>query len=303
MRKTSKSVLVGDIEIACTMVGDGSPVIVIHGAIGLGSTYMRALDPWADELGLVYYDQRGSGGTALGDVARVSFAGGVEDLEGLRRGLGLERVQLVGHSAGAYLAALYAATHPESTSSVVLLHPGPPLVPELMQRFGKEMSARRTPADNDARRALEESAEFQRSDPAALERHQLNTFVPFFRDRATIERVSLGFTAITAANVQKGPERMVGSLGALEPMRRFAGIRSPTLVVHAEHDPIPVEWTRLLASTIPASKFEILRGASHFSMIEDENSLRGAVIPWLRSHGSESPVLRNRERASHPVSE
>ena len=101
MRKTSKSVLVGDIDIACTLVGNGSPVIVIHGAIGLGSAYMRALHPWGGQLGLVYYDQRGSGRTELGDVARVSFAGGVEDLDGLRRGLGLERVQLLGHSAGA----------------------------------------------------------------------------------------------------------------------------------------------------------------------------------------------------------
>src|SRR5262245_55420176 len=106
MRKTSKSVPVGDITLAVTTVGQGDPVIALHGAIGLGSTYMRALDPWGDELGIVHDDQRGSGETPLGDVARVSFAGGVEDLEGLRQSLGFERVQLLGHSAGAYLAAL-----------------------------------------------------------------------------------------------------------------------------------------------------------------------------------------------------
>jgi proline iminopeptidase len=287
MRKNSKkSVRVDDIEIACTMVGENDPVIVIHGAIGLGSTYMRALDPWADELGLTYYDQRGSGETPLGDVRRVSFAGGVADLDGLRQGLGLDRVKLLGHSAGAYLAALYAATHPENTSSIVLLHPGPPLVPELMQRFGKQMAAGRTPAENDARRAIEESAEFQRQEPLALERHQLNTFLPFFRDRGTIERISLGFTAITAANVQQGPQRMVGSLGALDPMRQFARISCPTLVVHAELDPIPVEWSRLLADTIPGATFAIIEGGSHFSMIEDAAKLRGTVVPWLRSHGA-----------------
>ncbi len=284
MRKISKSVLVGDIEIACTLVGEGDPVILLHGAIGLGSTYMRALDPWGDELGLVHYDQRGSGQTELGDVERVSFAGGVEDLEGLRRGLGLDRVQLLGHSAGAYLAALYAAAHPENTSSIVLLHPGPPLVPELMQRLGKNMAARRTPADDDARRMLEASAEFRAQDPATLERHQLNTFLPFFRDRATIERVSLGFTAITAQNVQQGPKRMIGSLSALDPMRRFAGISCPTLVVHAEEDTIPVEWSRIVASTIPGADFETIPGAGHFSMIEDASSLRSTVVPWLRSH-------------------
>jgi pimeloyl-ACP methyl ester carboxylesterase len=153
-----------------------------------------------------------------------------------------------------------------------------------MQRFGKEMAARRTPADDDARRELEESTMFRSQDPAALERHQLNTFLPFFRERATLERASLGFTAITAENVQQGPKRMVGSLGALDPMRRFAGIRCPTLVVHAEQDPIPVEWSRLLASTIPAADFEVIAGASHFSMFEDESSLRSTVVPWLKSH-------------------
>jgi pimeloyl-ACP methyl ester carboxylesterase len=282
MRKTSKSVRVDDIDIACTMVGDGEPVIVIHGAIGLGSTYMRALDPWGEELGLIYYDQRGSGETPLGDAERVSFAGGVADLEGLRRGLGLDRVKLVGHSAGAYLAALYAAAHPENTARIVLMHPGPPLLPELMQKFGKRMAGGRTPADDDARRAIEESAEFRQREPLALERHQLNTFLPFFRDRATVARVSLGFTAITAENVQKGPERMVGRLGVLDPMRQFARIRCPTLVVHAELDPIPGEWSRWLCDTIPGANLAVIEGGSHFSLIEDAAKLFESVVPWLR---------------------
>ena len=285
MRLISKTVPAGDIEIACAVVGDGNPVIVVHGAIGLGSTYMRALDAWADEFRLVYYDQRGSGDTPLGDARKVSFAGGVEDLDGLRRALRLDRVQLLGHSAGAYLAALYAAAHPEATSGLVLLNPGPPLIPDLMQRFGMAMAARRTPADDDARRAIEESAGFRGHEPAALERHQLNTFIPFFRDRATIERVSLGFTAITAANVQQAPERMVGGLGGLDPMRQFASIGCPTLVVHAELDPIPVDWSRLLADTIPDAGFVVIEGGSHFPMIEDADALHTAVVPWLRKHG------------------
>ena len=86
MRTTSKTVPVGDIEVACTIVGEGTPLVVLHGAIGLGSTYMRALDPWGNELQLIHYNQRGSGNTPVGDVQRVSFAGGVEDLELLRQG-------------------------------------------------------------------------------------------------------------------------------------------------------------------------------------------------------------------------
>lgn len=306
MRLTRTTVPVGDIEIACTIVGDGDPVIVVHGAIGLGSTYMRTLDTWADEFRLVHYDQRGSGRTPLGDVHKVSFAGGVEDLDGLRRGLGLDRVQLIGHSAGAYLAALCASAHAEAVSGLVLLSPGPPLTPDLMRRFGMAMAARRTPADDDDRRAIEQSAGFRDHEPAVLERHQLNTFSPFFRDRASLERVTLGFTEITAANVQQAAERMVGSLGALEPMSRMADISCPTLVVHGDLDPIPVEWSRLVADTIPDADFVLLEGASHFAMVEDPDALHAAVVPWLRTHGhadrstAPSPALTG--RAGPPAS-
>lgn len=284
MRTTSTTVPVGDIEIACTILGEGTPLVVLHGAIGLGSTYMRALDPWGEDLQLIHYDQRGSGNTPVGDVQRVSFAGGVDDLEGLRQGLGLGRIQVLGHSAGAYVAALYAAEHPATTAGVVLLNPGPPLAPELMERFGRSMSSRRTPDDDAAREAIEASAEFRAGQPQALERHQLNTFIPFFKERANVERVSLGFTEITAANVHAAPQRMMGSLGALDPIRTFAGIDSPTLVVHSELDPIPHEWSRFLAATIPNADFVLIEGGSHFPMVEDAEQLRTVVVPWLGKH-------------------
>lgn len=284
MRTTSKAVPVGDIEIACTIVGEGAPLVVLHGAIGLGSTYMRALDPWGDDLQIIHYDQRGSGNTPVGNTQRVTFAGGVDDLEGLRQGLALGRIQVLGHSAGAYLAALYAAMHPATTACVVLLNPGPPLAPELMEKFGKTMSSRRTQFDDAAREAIEESEEFRAGQPQPLERHQLNTFIPFFKDRATVERVSLGFTEITAANVQQTPQRMMSSLRDVDPITKFAGIGAPTLVVHSELDPIPHEWSRFLAASIPKADFALIEGGSHFPMVEDAEQLRNTVLPWLRKH-------------------
>lgn len=281
---TSTSIPVGDIQVACTVVGDGIPLIVIHGAVGLGATYMRGLDGWADEFQLVYYDQRGSGATPLGDPARVSFAGAIQDLDGLRAALGVDRVNLVGHSAGALLAALYAGTRPETTASVVLLNPGPPLMPELFQAFQQEMGSRRTPEDNAARMTIEESPLFEAGDPATLERHQVNTFIPFFRDRATIETLDLGFTEITAANVQAAPGRTIGSIGALDPMGTFGRIQCPALVVHSELDPLPVEWAHALVAAIPGADYVLVEGASHFAHVEDAAQLANAVLPWLTKH-------------------
>lgn len=106
-------------------------------------------------------------------------------------------------------------------------------------------------------------------------------FMPFFRDRATVENFDLGFTGITAANVQATPQRMIGSLGALDPMRTFAGIRCPALLVHAELDPIPVEWTNALVDVVPGADFVLLEGASHFVHVEDATFLADEVLPWL----------------------
>jgi proline iminopeptidase len=284
MNVVTTALPVGDIAIACTVVGEGTPLIVLHGAVGLGSTYMRALDPWADEFQLVYYDQRGSGRTPAGDMPEDWFTGGVEDLDGLRRALGFDTLTIVGHSAGAHLAALYASLHPTATAALVLLNAGPPLTPELMQQFGRTMAAGRTPADDEERSVIEASEEYRTRQPGALERHQLNTYIPFFRDRGTVGRVSLGFTEITAANVQAAPERVMRSLMTFNPMQRYAGIACPTLIVHSELDPIPVEWSRLLASTIPGADYEFITNGSHFSMIEDADALRTAVMPWLIKH-------------------
>ena len=60
----------------------------------------------------------------------------------------------------------------------------------------------------------------------------------------------------------------------------------PTLVVHSEMDPIPIEWSRILVDTIPDADFALIEAGSHFSMIEDPDQLRSVAVPWLRKHGN-----------------
>ena len=79
---------------------------------------------------------------------------------------------------------------------------------------------------------------------------------------------------------------MFAGLGALDPMWRFAGIRCPTLVVHAELDPIPAQWAHALVDTIPGADYALLEGAGHFSHIEDADQLASTVLPWLAKHAA-----------------
>src|SRR5207302_8564180 len=69
-------------------------------------------------------DLRGTGESeAPADPATYRCDRQVEDVEALRKHLGLERLDLLGHSAGASLAVLYAARYPGRLRRLVLVAP------------------------------------------------------------------------------------------------------------------------------------------------------------------------------------
>ena len=271
---------VDDIEIAYWRVGSGIPLVVVGGP-HLGHTYMRPLDAWAPEgYELIYWDPRGSGHTELGDPDRVTFSGAIQDLDGLRAHLGIDELNLVGHSLGADLAVMYAAKRPEHIGSLVALNPGPPFIPDLMEVFQKNMSARFTPQDEEEIQTLEKSPGFADADPATLERHLLVTYTSFFGNRAHRDACELGFTAITAANAG-GIGRMFRDLAGLNPIGSLGDIDCPTLIVHCENDPLPEGFSRLLADKIASAEYQYLGGMSHFVHFERPEILAAAVMPFL----------------------
>jgi proline iminopeptidase len=281
MEAEMRRAAVDDVEIAYWRVGKGASLVTVHGGPGIGHRYLRPLDAWADEFEVVYYDHRGSGYTEVGDTDKVSFSGGIADLDGLRRHLGIDRINLVGHSFGAILALLYAAKHPEETGSLVLLNPAPPFVPELAQQLGKNMAVLRTPADDAEKEALETSEAFAARDPKTLERHTLNAYTPFFTDRSWRDAADLGFTEITAANILAAGDRTFRDLGQLDPVGALATVACPTLVVHSERDPVPEEFSRILADKIASAEYQLISDAAHFVHLEDPATLAAAVKPFL----------------------
>ena len=244
---------VNGVDIAYERVGSGAPLLVVGGP-HLGHDYMRPLDAWVSEgCELIYYDHRGSGHTELSDPDKLTFSGAIEDLDGLRTHLGIDKLNLVGHSLGAVLSLMYAAKRPDTTASLILLNPGPPFVPNLMQEFQAAMTARRRPEDDAEMKAIMGSAEFANGDLAARERQLLNTFTPFFRDRASRDACRLGFTDVTAANAGAIGERLFRDLPQLDPIGSLSAISCPTLIVYSETDPIPEEYSRLLADKITSA--------------------------------------------------
>jgi pimeloyl-ACP methyl ester carboxylesterase len=143
------------------------------------------------------------------------------------------------------------------------------------------MQAQRTPDDDADMQRIQTSAAFEAREPKAMEDLILNIYAPFFRDRRTISTIDLGFTDITAANVADYEETLVATLPAQDPQERLLEITCPTLVVHGDNDPIPLESSRLIADRIPGAQLTIISGGSHFPFIEDQDAFMLAVREFL----------------------
>jgi pimeloyl-ACP methyl ester carboxylesterase len=88
------------------------------------SVYLGDLGGLTAHRTLIRLDLRGTGHSTV-PRGPVSYRCDrqVGDVEALRAELGLERVDLLGHSAGANLAVLYAARHSERVGQLVLVTP------------------------------------------------------------------------------------------------------------------------------------------------------------------------------------
>ena len=99
----------------------GRPVVVLHGGPGgaINPTMRRFFDPARWRIAL--FDQRGCGrsrpNASLEDNTTWDL---VEDIERLRRHLGIEKWTVFGGSWGSTLALAYAIRHPERVSGLIL---------------------------------------------------------------------------------------------------------------------------------------------------------------------------------------
>ncbi len=104
------------------IVGDGAPVLLLHGGPGLSYEY---LDGLADELSpgfrIAAFQQRGLEPSTLAGPFTMSQA--IDDVIAVLDGLGWPQAVLVGHSWGGHLVLRTAAAHPDRLRGVLSVDP------------------------------------------------------------------------------------------------------------------------------------------------------------------------------------
>ena len=113
-------------KLAFRRAGAGRPLVCLPGGPGRTPGYLGDLGGLGGGRELILPDTRGTGESAVpADPATYRCDRLARDVEALRAELGLERIDLLGHSAGGNVALRYAAAYPERIGHLVLLSPGP----------------------------------------------------------------------------------------------------------------------------------------------------------------------------------
>jgi proline iminopeptidase len=110
-------------RLAYHVFGDGPPVLCLPGG-PTDSAYLGELGGLSAHRRLIRPDLRGTGRSATpADTASYRCDRLVDDVEALREHLGLARLDLLAHCAGANLAASYVGRHPERVGRLALITP------------------------------------------------------------------------------------------------------------------------------------------------------------------------------------
>lgn len=284
-----RPVAVGEgVTLSVRDAGTGPPVIALHGGPGFRDYLSPDLEPLTRSFRLISYDQRGGGdSTVVTDPAQLTASAFVADLDRVRESLRLDRVTLLGHSWGGGLAALYAIAHPTRVERLLLVDPMPPRAEPYMAEFSKTLQSRFTDAD---RAAMAEASARRKAaadaDAADACRAYYAVFIRAYLHSPTAAAQMRGdLCAAPAAalrNASNINRSVMGSLGAFDLRPQLAALKIPTLIIHGDHDPIPMASAREWASGLPDGRLLVIEQSGHFPFVERPDVFFAAATAFLK---------------------
>jgi len=288
------------IELHHFATGEGRNVLVIHGGPGMPFIQpMSGLDPLTDKFRFHYYDQRGCGESTR-PIDRfespkvyenmktldksLGLGAQIADVERIRRILGDDKLILIGHSWGGFVASLYAAEFPERVEALILVSPANTLVMPQPESEGDLFASVRAglPAD--------QQAEF---DQFMEEYMNFNTLFQKSEDDLVAMNEQFGKYYVQVVKTDLPRQGRSGgwmvwaqyfSMGQRHDYRSaLRGVNAPVLIIHGENDLQSEAASRLYAEAFPNAEIVVIENAGHFSFEERPDVFADVVWEFISS--------------------
>jgi class 3 adenylate cyclase len=214
---------------------------------------------------LILFDRRGSG---LSDpiLGPPTIEEQMEDVTAVLDAVGSERADVFAQVEGAAMAALFAATHPERTGSLVLYAPVPRT--QSAPGYGWPGTPEERAARVDAVMASWGTGE------------RMEQFAP---SEAGNERLRRWWAKLERLSASPGTARtFIEFVGELDVRCVLPNIHVPTLVMHRRDDQlIDIRHSRYVAEHIPGARFVELPGSDNLIVAGDVEAVLGEVEEFL----------------------
>ncbi|HEX2593544.1 MAG TPA: proline iminopeptidase-family hydrolase [Rhizomicrobium sp.] len=261
-------------------------VLLLHGGPGFSHDYFECFEDFLPPAGIefYYYDQLGCGNSdhpnndKLWTIARYT-----EEVEAVRKALGLDHFILYGHSWGGMLAIEYALKYGQHLSRLVI----------------SDMTAG---IDDYVVHANAIRAALPAADQATLNKYEKLHQTDAAPYQAVIDKINAehvlrlpqpwpepAMRALIHANqhiynYMQGPNEF-SITGTLKHWSRWADlpkIKTPTLVMGAKYDEMDPDQVRREGKLIPNARTWISDKGSHLCMWDDQAAYFNALVPFLK---------------------
>jgi proline iminopeptidase len=271
-----------DVSLFVKVMGQGTPLLLMHGGPGLDHTTLSSLEPLADQFTLIFYDHRGNG-RSTGAVQSMTWENLTADADALRDTLGFDRWAVLGHSFGGCVALEYALRYPERLSHLLLFD-------TCGDHWWAQQNAPRILAKRGYRASTVHAAfRFYAGDLAPAEVRPIvvkfiGAYFYRFGLRDLPHAVRAGF------RLKMRPEAHVFAFKHLltgwTVMHRLHEIEVPTLVLAGRHDFLfPPEHQAILADRLPDAQLEIVERAGHSAHEEQVGEVVKVVRRFMARAG------------------
>lgn len=270
----------GGAELYCKIMGQGSPLIVLHGGAGFltHDYFLPHLERLAENNLVIFYDQRGLGKSS-GDITtdQINLTTYVEDIEVIRKSIGANKIALLGHSWGGFLGMHYAFAHPESVDQLILVGTMPVSTSDLGLFFA-ELGKRFAPYQEELDK-IAASELYLSGDPSTVVKNLSISFQTYMYHPENINKLNLWMPQaanlrglkvwdIFRENVFMKPYDLTPELKKLT---------CPTLIIHGDADIIPFVTAEHIHAVIPGSKLVKIDQCGHFPFVEQPEAFFKAL--------------------------